>query len=98
VTFPAPAPANAFLRFGGVGSQIEVSFDGGATWQAAQQQAQQQGYRPSSFGSYWAPTPAGATQASFRGRDGDLPWMVKGISIFAADQPDAVSAPSPRPE
>ena len=35
LSFPAPAPANANLRFAGIGSNLSVSFDGGKTWQAA---------------------------------------------------------------
>src|SRR5205823_15123866 len=38
VTFPQPAPANAFLRYAAVGSALQVSFDNGATWQAAKLQ------------------------------------------------------------
>src|SRR5207245_4173342 len=42
-TFTAPAPAAAHLRFMGIGTDLEVSVDGGATWQPAQLQAQTKG-------------------------------------------------------
>jgi hypothetical protein len=90
VAFPAPAPAGSFLRFGGVGRWIEVSFNGGTTWQAAQPQAHAVRPDANKFSSYWTPVPAGTTRVSFRG-DGDvIDWMARDISIFSG-----VSSPNP---
>ncbi len=83
VTFPADAPADAHLRFAGVGTNLEISVDGGSTWQRAQMQAQER-YDDSTFQSYWTPIPAGTVQVHFRGEpwyDGD--WYVRDISIWA---------------
>lgn len=38
VSFPTAAPENAYLRFAGIGDRLEVSFDGGASWEIAQTQ------------------------------------------------------------
>ena len=57
VTLPAPAPPGAHLRFGGVGRALDVSFDGGATWQPAQLQAQQETNGTNAFQSFWTPIP-----------------------------------------
>ena len=35
ITLPSPVPPGGFLRFLAVGRQMEVSFDGGGTWQPA---------------------------------------------------------------
>ena len=83
VSFAEPAPANARLRFSGIGSNLEVSFDGGVTWQAAQRQAQKS-YDSGSFVSYWTPIPEGTTSVAFRGGPwwgGD--WHIRDISIWA---------------
>ncbi|GEM_PF-1841283 len=83
VTFPSPAPTDAYLRFAGVGTNLEISVDGGTTWQPAQLQVQEQ-YDESTFQSYWTPIPAGTTQVHFRGEswyDGD--WHVRDISIWS---------------
>jgi hypothetical protein len=40
VTFAEAAPDNAHLRFTGIGTNLEVSFDNGTTWQPVQRQAQ----------------------------------------------------------
>jgi YD repeat-containing protein len=68
-TYPA-APEGARLRFAAVGSDIQVSFDAGATWQPAQLQRQQR-TNPACFHSYWTPAPAGTTRVAFPGL-GDL--------------------------
>ena len=89
VTFPAPAPSGAHLRFGGIGSGIQVSFDGGSTWQPAQPRAQRGSYRFDAFGSYWTPIPAGTNQVLFRSQDGTGGWMARDISVFASEEPPA---------
>jgi len=83
IRFPAPAPANAHLRFAGIGSNLSVSFDGGASWQPAQLQAQK-GTAEEHFKSYWMPIPAGVTSVQFRGNawwGGQ--WLVRDISVWA---------------
>lgn len=83
VHFPAPAPPNAHLRFAGIGSALEVSFDGGASWQAAQLQAQQK-LNEDHFKSYWMPVPTRTSSVQFRGAGWwGGPWQVRDISIWA---------------
>jgi hypothetical protein len=65
VTFERAAPAESFLRFGAIGAGIEVSFDGGGTWDAATIQAADDD-RADRFRSYWTPVPVGATTVRFR--------------------------------
>src|SRR5262249_4855131 len=91
VTFLAPAPEGAHLRFAAVGSEIQVSFDGGATWQPAQLQRQQR-TNPARFQSYWTPVPAGTTGVAFRslGALAGEPWMVRDVAIWALADPAAV--------
>lgn len=60
LSFPAPAPSNAHLRFSGIGNGFRISTDGGATWVPAQLQAQEE-YHSDHFRSYWTPIPAGTT-------------------------------------
>src|SRR5207249_10513736 len=40
VTLSQPSPANSFLRFGARASNLQVSFDGGRSWTAAQERRQ----------------------------------------------------------
>jgi hypothetical protein len=83
VAFPEAAPADAHLRFAGIGTNLEVSFDNGTTWQTAQRQAQKE-YGEGSFISYWMPVPPETTSVSFRGQSwwgGD--WHVRDISIWS---------------
>lgn len=65
--FDEPAPANSHLRFSGIGEDLEVSFDGGSTWQNAQVQKSRIGQTREHFKSYWMPIPAGTTSVRFRG-------------------------------
>ncbi|KAB8142423.1 hypothetical protein F8S13_15690 [Chloroflexia bacterium SDU3-3] len=85
VRFAKPAPADARLRFTGL-SDIQVSFDGGATWADAQKQ-QQEKYLADHFQSYWTPIPAGASSVLFRSKDPSQTswktWMVRDPSIWA---------------
>ena len=78
VTFAAPAPANSNLRFAGIGERIDVSFDGGASWQQAQYRRQKRA-QDELFKSYWLPVPEGTQQVRFRGAD----WQVNDVSIWS---------------
>jgi hypothetical protein len=83
-TFPSPAPSGAFLRFAGAGGNLEVSFNGGQTWQPAQRQAQELN-RTEHWSSYWTPIPAGTTAVQFRGQATWAgPWAAQDLAIFAA--------------
>jgi hypothetical protein len=97
VTFAAPAPPNARLRFAGVGDNLAVSFNGGATWQAAQLQAQEK-TDVSKFQSYWTAIPAGTTSVQFRGQGGWWgSWMVRDISLWAASASTSAVTPTATP-
>jgi hypothetical protein len=92
VQLTAPAPANAHLRFSAIGENLEVSFDGGLSWQTAQMQAQEE-YHEDHFRTYWTPVPAGAIAVRFRGEEwwgGD--WHVRDISVWSPAAP--TGAPS----
>jgi hypothetical protein len=83
LSFPAPAPAGSHLRFSGIGNSIEISTDGGATWQAAVLQAQES-IRSDHFRTYWTPIPAGTESVIVRGVNWwGGKWHVRGISIWA---------------
>ena len=89
VNFAGPASDGASLRFTGLGSPIQVSTDGGASWQDATRQP------PTTrgnelFSSYRTPIPAGVNSVQFRGPNG---WRVKDISIWSLATP--ADAPTP---
>lgn len=67
VTFDEPAAQGSNLRFSGQGT-IELSFDGGRTWERAhkQQSVLYSSYHAEHASSYWHPVPAGATSVEFR--------------------------------
>lgn len=82
VTFDAPAPPGAHLRFDGMGKSIDVSFDGGTTWTAAQRpwQSTRNGMQ---FSNYWTPIPEGTTEVLFRGDRGWVEaWIAKDFHIW----------------
>jgi hypothetical protein len=83
INLSAPAPADGYLRFSGIGKNLEVSFDDGATWQKALPQKQER-YSEGAFWSYWMPIPASVSHILFRGQDwwgGE--WRVKDISAWS---------------
>ena len=101
VHFPAPAPANAFLRFSGIGPQgstYMVSYDGGATWTSPDLQ-KQQGTHPEHFSTYWTRVPAGTQTVLFKGQDWwGGPWWVRDPAIWSLSSPDgSTAAPTPLP-
>jgi hypothetical protein len=89
VTLAQPAPANAHLRFTGIGSSLQVSFDGGTSWQPAQVQLQNSAlFNDGHFLSYWTPIPPGTTQVQFRGQPWwGADWHVRSISVWAPPAP-----------
>lgn len=83
LSLPAPAPANAHLRFSGIGKSLQVSFDDGKTWVNAARQAQEK-YKEEAFWTYWTPIPAGTTVVRFRGQDWSVgKWRMKDISVWS---------------
>jgi hypothetical protein len=96
VTFPAPAPKSAFVRFAAVGS-IDISLDGGKTWQPATHQAESR-HVLAHFSSYWMPVPTGTTSISLRGHNsqGGHPWWIRDVSIWSTSSSTTV-APSAAP-
>jgi hypothetical protein len=87
VNLAVPAPANAHLRFAGIGYDLEVSFNDGGTWQSAQLQA----HNPAllavdHFKSYWMPIPKGVERVRFRGNDGGgVVWHVRDIAVWSLE-------------
>lgn len=67
VTFPQTAPLDAHVRFSAFGTNIELSFDQGATWQPAEKQAQEADHQDHAY-SYWTAVPAGVTDMRLRGQ------------------------------
>ncbi len=86
ITFSAPAPANAFLRFSGIG-KIEVSIDGGAYKMAAKAQSSELPgigeYHPEHLSNYWTAIPQGAQSVKFRFSDDS--WYTTGYPMIAKD-------------
>lgn len=90
VSFAAPAPPESHLRFAAIGTGLEVSFDGGASWQMAQPRPIREGKdATNTFLSYWTPMPAGATSAMLRGRDWLAgSWRARDFSIWSLTPPE----------
>ena len=84
ITFDAPSPENAFLRFAGRGKNIQFSLNNGQTWITAQLQDTAENYVEENFQSYWTPIPAGVTSVLFKGTDwyGGI-WHIRDVSIWA---------------
>lgn len=85
VAFPTPAPADARLRFSGIGA-IQVSFDGGESWEEARRQ-EPLGPDATHFSAYWTPIPEGATTVAFKfdadGNYFDKSFEARDITIWA---------------
>lgn len=87
VTFGAPAPKNAALQFTGIGNDLEVSYDNGATWKAAVTQHNQEIYNWR-YRNYHMAIPKGTTRVDFRGSNYyDGHWQVQDISIISKKIP-----------
>jgi hypothetical protein len=87
INFPTPAPANAFLRFVGIGIPVQYSLDGGSTWLDPQTQGEAIGKtHPEVPDNFWQPIPAGTQSVKFRGRrQGSIMWEVSDISYWVAN-------------
>jgi hypothetical protein len=85
LTFAGPAPANSNLRFDSRGSNIQVSFNAGVTWQPAQRAAVDKPDQEEVFKSYWTPVPSGALTAMFRGTNAccGIVWQIRDASVFS---------------
>lgn len=88
VSFPQPAPANAFLRFAG-DHTIEYSLDGGATWlKPIIQGPPIPSSNPEIGQQYWTPVPAGTINVMFRGfNQGSVHWGALGIALWSNGEP-----------
>jgi hypothetical protein len=83
----SPPIAGSRLRFTAIGSDLEISFDGGLSWQLPQHPLQSVDYaQPNVFyDNYWTPLPVGATTVQFRAADPQFPgglWTVRDISVW----------------
>jgi len=105
VTLSAPSPANSDLRFAARGSNLQVSFDGGHTWQPAQARQQVGAGIPTPsvdqyhLGNYWMPMPAGVKNVQFRGQGGwwGSSWFVQDVAAWSTNSPPPAAAPSAAP-
>jgi hypothetical protein len=98
LTLPQPAPANAFLRFAGLGP-VQVSFDGGRTFQTPHVQNAARDGDEGIFVSYWSPVPAGITQLVFRGEQNKYgqPWWIEDVSVWSNGAPAPGAPPGVAP-
>jgi hypothetical protein len=93
VTFSRGAPSGSHLQFTGVGKDLEVSFNGGATWQPAVTQHNREIY-DWRYRNYWMPVPSGTTRVDFRGTNlYNGPWQIQDISILSQVIPPGADAP-----
>jgi hypothetical protein len=87
-TFPA-APQNAYIRFTGLGGNpMEMSLNGGATWQTITAQPTTKATHDLSHGrGFFVPIPAGQTQVQFRGQYNGAwwgsGWAIRDVSVWA---------------
>ncbi|MCC6179596.1 MAG: hypothetical protein IT305_30160 [Chloroflexi bacterium] len=95
VAFSQPTPVGGSLRFAAIGTDIEISFDGGGSWQPAR--ARQTVKAPAeAFMSYWTPIPAGITRIDVRGQDWwGGGWMARDFSVWSSVQRPGACSPRP---
>lgn len=100
VNYSGGAPANSHLRFLGIGSNLQVSFNGGQSWQNAAMHAVEQGQSAEEhFKPYWTPVPAGTTRVDFRGSSWfGGGWMVRNPAIWSQTTPPQPTTCSTRPQ
>jgi hypothetical protein len=83
VDFESPAPPDAHLRFSAMAEAIDVSFDGGTTYERAQRPSQTN-RNGLLFSNYWTPIPEGTTAVTIRGDKGWLyGWMAQDFTVWA---------------
>ena len=89
MTFAGPAPANAKLRFAGIGLDMMVRFDDGS-WQSATVQDTKDSTAEEHFSSYWVDVPAGTTKVAFAADDwyGGA-WHVRDASFWSPESPES---------
>lgn len=99
----APAPANSFVRFAAVGTNIEASFNDGP-WTSIPRR-QQVKDKPEHFSNYWASVPTGTTNIKFRG-SAAASWLnkfnVQHVAVYSSTAgptptPCTVNCPTPTP-
>lgn len=99
VNFPAMAPANSFLRFEALSAGLQVSFDGGHTFQAARRQpiiGDHGTIHADHFAPYFTPIPAGAHSVVFSGQNWyGGPWWVRDPSIWSDQNTPALPVTNP---
>jgi hypothetical protein len=84
ITFDEPAPAGAWLRFAGIGDDLEFSTDGGASWEEPDVQWTSDPEGDEHFKPYWTEIPEGTTEIHVRAEDWwGGPWLVRDFSIWA---------------
>lgn len=84
VRLAGPTPAGGRLRFAGYGQRIELSVDGGRSWQLAPRGREERA-NEYAFHSYWVPIPPGVRAVQFRGVGDPLgnPWQVRAVAVWA---------------
>ncbi len=83
VTFNAPAPANAYLRFSGHESKVEASFNGGPYQALTEMPNMWALANNGEFGQFFAPVPAGTTSVAFRVQPGWTgSWILQDFAIW----------------
>jgi hypothetical protein len=88
VTFQAPAPEGSNLRFVAIGNDVSVSYNGGASWQAARPRPIRGKLNDGAFQSYWIPMPAGVNSVMLRAEGwwGGA-WNARDFSIWSLEVP-----------
>ncbi|MEM8486523.1 MAG: T9SS type A sorting domain-containing protein [Bacteroidota bacterium] len=95
VQFETPAPQAAYLRFAGIGNNISLSFDNGATWGPAVRQPQILDIEEH-FSSYLTPIPAGTSNILVQAEDWwGGPWHVRNLSIWSQEVATSVNTETP---
>jgi hypothetical protein len=107
VVFNQPAPANAYLRFAGIGV-IEYSLNNGSTWlpakrQLASREAVKGGHAPEHDSAYFISIPQGTQQVNFRfSPDGWYngccgAFIAQDFAIWSTSAPRSTPVPTPTP-
>lgn len=92
VQFDTPAPQAAYLRFAGIGNNIILSFDNGASWTPAVRQPQELDIEEH-FSSYFTPIPAGTQDVMVQAEDWwGGPWHVRNLSIWSMENATSVQS------